>query len=128
VSGIGKFLGSISPAFGLASGQGLFGDIGPAIAGMGGFGLAGLLAKLLGKHDDGGTQSAPVAAETPVNPTATGIPGMDDINASLARNAALGQQNGNGMNAARFAMSSGDSMAGLGAGLGSLLSRIGMRL
>jgi hypothetical protein len=44
--GLGGFLGSISPAFGLASGKGMFGGPGGPMA----FGGLGLLMRLLGGH------------------------------------------------------------------------------
>ena len=67
---LGKILGSISPLAGAISGKGLFGKALPALAGGGLFGLAGILASLLGQ--DGGEeepqQSGAPQAQPPQQP------------------------------------------------------------
>jgi hypothetical protein len=74
---LGKILGSISPAFGAISGNGLFGHIGPALAGGGLFGLGGILAKLLSHHgdDDPAMDAAPDPAmpQAPMPPRQFGM-------------------------------------------------------
>jgi hypothetical protein len=81
--GLGKILGSISPAFGLISGKGMFGDMGHMLGSGGGLGgLAsmgglGMLMNLLGGHGGGGDQEqqAP-AAQTDVSSLYPGIDPM----------------------------------------------------
>lgn len=78
--GLGKILGSISPAFGLISGKGMFGDVGHmlgshgGIGGLGAFGGLEMLMNLLGGHGGGEEQpAAPAAPQTDVSSIYQGI-------------------------------------------------------
>lgn len=79
--GLGKILGSISPAFGLISGKGMFGDVGHMLGSHGGLGgLAsmgglGMLMNLLGGHG-GGEDQQQAAPQTDVSSLYPGIDPM----------------------------------------------------
>jgi hypothetical protein len=115
--GLGKILGSISPAFGLVSGKGLFGDVGHALGSNGGigglasFGGLGLLLNLLGGHS-GGDEPAPPPA--PAQPLARmGGPGVGQVAGSLPQlpnGPNLGQQLGGAL---ANSSGGGDYSAGL---------------
>lgn len=70
---LGKILGSISPAFGLATGKGMFGQMQP----MMGMGMGGILGMLLGKHGMGGQGGEEEAA--PAADMSAMYPGVDPM-------------------------------------------------
>jgi hypothetical protein len=89
---LGNIFGSLSPAYGMLSGNGLFGKMG----GMGGFGLAGLLSKLFGGHQaqpapvNLGTQPGTLSTSAADQANIAGMPGMASPGVGGALGSALG--------------------------------------
>lgn len=106
--GLGKILGSISPAFGLISGKGMFGDVGHmlgshgGIGGLGAFGGLGMLMNLLGGHGD--DQPAPQPAPQPVPQTDVSsiYPGVDPLFTGPPSSGGFSMPQGGGPRFGRF--------------------------
>ena len=95
---LGKILGSLSPAFGMATGKGLFGHL--PLNAMGQSGLGGIMGMLMSHGSQGGDAPTSPAQPAPAMP-GSGVPGLPDyaggINGAFSANAALGAQHPSAM-------------------------------
>jgi hypothetical protein len=111
--GLGDILGSVSPAFGMLSGKGLFGKL--PLNDIGKAGLGGMLGLLLSQGKGGGDAMQPTLA--PAQPLAhMSGPSVGDVAGSLPQLPAkpsLGQQLGGALQKA--SQGNGNYSAGLSA-------------